>query len=34
MADITIPELNPDVLELIFRYLNPASLKAVSQVSR
>ena len=25
---------NPDLLELIFRYLDPASVKAVSQVSR
>ena len=25
---------NPDLLELIFRYLDPASVKAASQVSR
>ena len=27
-------EMNPDLLELIFRYLDPASVKAASQVSR
>ena len=32
--DNTTPDLNPDALEMIFRYLEPASIKAVSQVSR
>ena len=27
-------EMNPDLLEPIFRYLDPASVKAASQVSR
>ena len=34
MADGEIPELHPDVLELIFGYLDPTSIKAVSLVSR
>ena len=34
MEEVTIPELNPDVLELIFRYLHPTSIKTVSLVSR
>ena len=32
--DTTLSEINPDLLELIFRYLDPASVKAASQVSR
>ena len=33
MSEIIITE-NPDLLEPIFRYLDPASVKAASQVSR
>ena len=35
-SDITMSmsEINQDLLELIFRYLDPASVKAASQVSR
>ena len=33
-SDTTMSEINQDLLELIFRYLDPASVKAASQVSR